>query len=160
MVDKRLTSYGKDNLVMDAVPLTKILEMDIVDGTWVKKNLLGNIEQTWTQMKQYTLSYFMKYRYVGMTLDTARACKNAVKGAWTKTSVYWQWNETDGIWEKKNGPSYNIANISIEKSSGTMYDVVVEVNQTLQGFQLPSGAMFLSDFPSYLQSETPPTLGE
>lgn len=124
-----LQTYNASNRVIDN-DKTVTYSMVRVNGSWVKDTgPLPWQETTYNWMWEYHRYCQKSYRYVGMDLTTANSCAAAMITKYTRTFYTSQWDTSRGEWADVAGGTKPMAEVTVQKNQGCMYDVIVNVRE-------------------------------
>ena len=130
-----INRYGDANRVIETA-LHVVYSKRIVYGSWDAVAATGgDVLASYPQMWEIHRIASKSYRYVGMTSEAAQECAAAMKSLYTRAIRQSEWQATSsdnygyGAWSIINGGSVVTADIAIQHISGSMYDVVVSVNE-------------------------------
>ena len=121
-----LTSYSSANRVI-VTDKTVTYSKNKIYGQWSYAS--GTTIQTLGSVWEYHRYCNKTYMYVGMDRSTAQTCANAMITKYTRTFKVSEWNSSTGTFTDTSGGSVCMADITIQKKAGHMYDVVVSVRE-------------------------------
>ena len=136
-----ITQYSDANKVVDSA-LTVTYAKRRIYGQWSHVSL--NTETTYTAAWEYERHATMSIRYVGMTFAAAQACAEAMVAKYTRSVKISEWDyNDDGAFATIDGGSAPMADVAVQLGDGSMYNVVVSVNEQDSRTDL-SGALSFS----------------
>ena len=102
---------------------------------WVSLNMSGS----WSYMNEYHRYATKSFRYVGMTYDAAKACRDAMIDYFTRKIKIdvWDGSATNGTWVTKDGGELLMADISLTRGDADEWSVHVRVSEDDTRYTLP-----------------------
>lgn len=121
-----LKSYSKSNRVI-ITDKTVTYSKNRIYGqwSWVDILVVRTIGWAW----EYHRYCHKSYKYVGMDRGTAQKCAEAMITKYTRSTKISNFNTSTGTFTDSDGGSNCMADITIQKRDGCMYDVVVTVRE-------------------------------
>lgn len=122
------TSYSDANVVVEET-LTVTYSQSIIKGSWGYTS--ANVSGWYNTMRELHRYARKSFRYVGMTLDAAKGCRDAMVKKFTrefKTS-YWNADVMGGKWNVDEGGTVPMADVSLVHDDGDAWSVYVRVNE-------------------------------
>ena len=123
-----ITQYSDANLVIEEGLTVTYSRMKIAGSWgWVSANMSG----TYYYANEYHRYATKSFRYVGMTYDAAKSCRDAMISYFTRTvkTDVWDDSVTDGQWVTKTLGSLLMAEITLTHDDACMYSVHVRVHE-------------------------------
>ena len=121
-------TYGDRNLVVEEALRVTYSQM-IVNGSWGWVS--GNMSGSYTQMREFHRYATKSFRYVGMTYEVAKTCRDDMIAKFSRvtfTSV-WDANRVDGAWLSQENGYMPMADVSLVHDEGDAWSVHVRVNE-------------------------------
>lgn len=147
--------HSASNRVIDTA-LTVTYARRKISGSWTFVAL--NVTTTYTEAWEYERHAVKSYRYVGMTLAGARACRTAMVQNYTRAAKASKF-ETDpsssyfGTFVHESAGSQVMASISVQHEDGAMYSVVITVDETDTRTSLSASESFATLFSAEQQRD-------
>ena len=122
------TSYSDANVVVEEA-LTVTYSQSVVQGSWGYTS--ANVSGSYSTMRELHRYARKSFRYVGMTLAAAKACRNEMVGKFTRTfnTSYWNADVMGGAWNEDEGGTIPMADVSLVHDDGDAWSVHVRVNE-------------------------------
>lgn len=161
-----LTSYSGDNFILIDDYKMKVNSLDVGQPE-VAVQLSGSLSSSTPTVEVVTwkrgiMEESVRFKYIGMSYDTAKTCANDMRGRFTYQKKAWCYGDyiEDGNWligwhSKYNTPTLD-SNITIQKhGNGCMYDVVVDAHATIEnytrgGYAALTGSRPIADTLAYI----------
>ena len=123
-----ITQYSDANLVIEE-GLTVTYSRRRVSGSWGWT--AANMSGSYSAMIEHHRYATKSFRYVGMTYDAAKTCRDAMVKLFTRTIRESVWNDsaTNGEWTVTTAGSQLCATVTITHDDACMYSVHVRVNE-------------------------------
>lgn len=130
-----LNTYTNDNKEIET-GLTITYAKTKVFGVWVAEPIIATgASVTYTEAWEYRRFAVGTFKYIGLDYSTAIACANAMNAKYTRTTQVSVWDPVgqsmyDAEFVDKDGGSMPMADVSVQKTAGHMYEVIVSVRET------------------------------
>lgn len=136
-----LTTWGADNRVITAGKTKRITTEPIGSpATTVQKQTDGSYTADTVQYYKVVGNFTARYSYVGMDLETALSCADAMRSQFTRQKQVWEYGLTkvgDSFrfkWENKGTGTVLEAEVCVEPMGGRMWQVSVNADCTDEKF--------------------------
>ena len=129
-----LTTWGDDNKVIES-GLTVTYSKSKTFGSWTAESTGSSASVTYTEAWEYRRFASGVLKYVGMSYDAALSCAAAMNEAYARSTKISKWDPTgQSMYSAEfidvDGGSILMADVSVQKTAGHMYEVVVQVSET------------------------------
>lgn len=136
-----LTSHSDANVVVEEA-LTVTYSQSIIQGSWGYTS--ANVSGWYTTMRECHRYARKSFRYVGMTHDAAKACRDAMVAKFTRAfrTSYWNSSAMGGGWVDDTGGTLPMADVALVHDAGDAWSVLVRVNEDDVRFRLVTDAHY------------------
>lgn len=122
------TSYGSANAdVEEALAVT--YSKQLIHGSW--SYVSANVSGWYTRMFEWHRYARKSFKFVGMTLDAAKKCRDDMVALFTRKTQAHVWNDgvMGGQWDLVDSGDLLMADVSLVHDEAGMWSVHVRVNE-------------------------------
>lgn len=136
-------TWGDGNIVIEE-GLTVTYSRSIIQGSWGYTS--ANVSGWYNTMRELHRYARKSYKYVGMTYEVAKKCRDEMVKLYTRTlrTSYWQGNVMGGGWNDGDGGETLTADVSLTHGDGDAWEVHVRVNEDSVRYRLATEPAYVN----------------
>ena len=128
LIGEKSETYGDRNLVIEEA-LRVVYSKMKVSGSWGWTS--ANVSGSYSYMREFHRYATKSFRYVGMTYEVAKKCRDNMVALFTREykSSVWNADAMGGGWNDEKMGEIPMADVSLVHDEGDSWSVCVRVNE-------------------------------